>query len=145
MAGGSSLWKLQQGIYNILTNDAQLMSKVVGVYDFVPDNSNFPYVEIGEFTTSPFQTMDRYGQEVTATIHVWTQRIGPRAYQGMRQCEEIMEDVQRLLARSYLPIDQWGTVGCWGDFSQTLLESDGITRHGILRYRLLLLQDFTTD
>lgn len=144
MTGGSSLWYLQQAIYGILTGDAQLMSKVVGVFDFVPDNNNFPYISIGEFTTNPFETMDRYGQEVTSTIHVWSQRIGPNAYQGMMQAENIMEDVQRLLARSYIEIDLWGTVGCWGDYSQTLVESDGITRHGILRYRLLLLQNYPT-
>lgn len=142
MTGGLSFWPLQKAVWKILTDDAQLMSKVVGVFDFVPDNSNFPYVQIGEFTTSPFGTFDRYGQEVTMTIHVWGQRIAPNAYQGMKQVEDIMEDVQRLLARSNFYIELWGNVGCWGDFATTLLEQDGITRHGILRYRLKVLQDY---
>lgn len=142
MAGGSSLWLLQKSVYGILTSDAQLMSKIVGVFDFVPDNSNFPYVSIGEFTANPNQTMDRYGQEVTMTIHIWSQSIDPHAYAGMKQIEDIMEDIQRLLASSTFDIELWGNVGCWGDFSQTMLQGDGITRHGILRYRLILLQDY---
>lgn len=142
MTAGSSLWSIQKAVWKALTNDAQLMSKVVGVFDFVPDNNSFPYVEIGEFQTAPFQTFDRYGQEVTMTIHVWGQRIDPRGYQGMKQVEEIMEDVQRILGRSSFYIELWGNVGCWADFSTTQLQGDGITRHGIMRFRLLVLQEY---
>lgn len=145
MSAGSSLGSLQEAIYGILTNDAWLMNQVTGVFDFVPDNQDFPYVQIGEFTTVPFQTYDRYGQEVTATIHAWSQRIGSNAYQGMAQIDAIMNSIQRLLARTFFPVQGWGDVGCWGDFEQTLLESDGITRHGILRYRIKLLQEYSTD
>lgn len=145
MAGGSALGAIQESIYDILTNDAALMSMITGVFDFVPDNENYPYVQIGEATTGPFETYDRYGQEVTLTIHVYSQRVGPNAYQGMKQIDDIMNRVQMLLARTYFPVDGWGDVGCWGDYEQTLLESDGITRHGILRYRMLVLQDYTTD
>lgn len=143
MTGGSSLWEIQKAVWKILTSDAQLMSKVVGVFDLVPDDVQFPYIQLGEFTTGPFETFDRYGQEVTMTIHVWAQRLGPRAYQGMKQAEDIMEDIQRLLCRTNFYVELWGNVGCWGDFSTTLLEPDGWTRHGILRYRILVLQDYT--
>jgi hypothetical protein len=145
MSAGSSLGAIQEAIYGVLTSDAALMNMVTGVFDFVPDNVNFPYIQIGEFTTGPFQTYDRYGQEVTITIHVWSQRIGPNAYQGMAQIDAIMNLIQGLLARTFIPVDGWGDLGCWGDYEQTLLESDGITRHGILRYRMLVLQDYTTD
>lgn len=145
MAGGSSLGPIQEAIYGILTSDEWLMNQVTGVFDFVPDNQSFPYVQIGEFTTGPFQTFDRYGQEVTVTIHVWSQRIGPNAYQGMTQIDNIMNSIQRLLARTFFPVQGWGDVGCWGDFETTQLQSDGITRHGILRYRMLLLQDYSPD
>lgn len=145
MAGGSSLGAIQEAIYQILTQDAALMDMVTGVFDFVPDNENYPYVQIGEFTTGPFQTYDRYGQEVTVTIHAYSQRIGPNAYQGMARVDEIMNRIQFLLARTYFPVEGWGDIGCWGDYEQTLLESDGITRHGILRYRMQVLQDYTTE
>lgn len=141
MSGGSSQGPIQQAIYDILTADMTLMNQITGVFDFVPDNQEFPYVQIGEFTTAPFQTFDRYGQEATVTIHVWSQRIGPNAYQGMKQIDDIMNDIQRLLARTFFTIDGWADVGCWGDFEQTLLQSDGITRHGILRYRIMVLQE----
>ncbi|MAN76870.1 MAG: hypothetical protein CML24_06675 [Rhizobiales bacterium] len=145
MSAGSSLGFIQEAVYSILTQDAALMNIITGVFDFVPDNKNFPYVQIGEFTTGPFQTYDRYGQEVTLTIHVYSQQIGPNAYQGMSEIQAIMNLVQGLLARTSFQVDGWGNIGCWGDFEQTLLESDGITRHGILRYRMLVLQDYTTD
>jgi hypothetical protein len=141
MSGGSSLWYIQKAVWKILTSDAMLMSQIVGVFDFVPDNTNFPYVQIGEFTTGPFETFDEYGQEVTMTIHVWSQRLGPKAYQGMMQAENIMDSVQRLLCRTTFPLNLWSNVGCWGDFSQTYMEADGITRHGVLRYRIKVLQN----
>jgi hypothetical protein len=141
MSGGSSLWYIQKAVWKILTDDAMLMSQIVGVFDFVPDNTNFPYVQIGEFTTSPFETFADYGQEVSMTIHVWSQRIGTKAYQGMMQIENIMDSIQRLLCRTRFPLNLWSNVGCWGDFSQTFREPDGITLHGVLKYRIKVLQN----
>ena len=144
MTGGSSFSYLQKAVYGMLTADAMLMAQVTGIFDFVPDNQAFPYVSIGEFTSAPFETFDRYGQEVTMTVHVWSQRIEPNAYQGMRQIELIMDSIQRILVRAEIAVEHWGVVGIWGDFSQTMLDYDGITRHGILRYRIKTLQDYPT-
>lgn len=132
---GSPLYSIQLSIYNILTLDPQLMSRITGVFDYVPENQAFPYVVIGEFTSGPWETFQRYGEEVIITIHVWSR------YSGMKQSEKIMDDLNRLLARKMFFIDGWGNVGTWLSGSSTLIEPDGFTRHGIVRYRLLTLAD----
>ena len=126
---------IQQAIYNILTNDSTLMTKVTGVFDFVPDNQDYPYVTIGEATSIPYETYDRYGEEVSVVLHVWSR------YRGMKQVNEIMDDCKRLLARKSFAVTGWQNISCFHDFSEVIREPDGETRHGVIRFRILALQD----
>jgi hypothetical protein len=135
---GSPLSDIQEAIYTLLTNDPELMNKITNVYDFTPDNEDYPYVVIGEFTSSNWDTYQRHGEDVTVTIHVWSNS------QGMKQIEEIMNDVNRLLVRRSFDIESWQNVGCMFDYSSTFAgrsPSGSVIRHGILRYRLLVLQE----
>jgi hypothetical protein len=138
---GSAQGPIQQAIYEILTADPTLMSLVTGVFDFVPDNQNFPYIHLAKFKpVSSFGTSDHYGQEVRATIFIWNQRIGPNAYQGYKQIDEIMNAIQRLLVWTFFPIQGWHNAGCWPEDEDTFLDSDGITRHGSLIYKIRALK-----
>lgn len=137
---GSSLYPVQKMIYDTLTGDAQLMSRVTGVFDFVPDNFDYPYVVIGRFNAGPFDTYVRMGQTLNPIIHVWSRREFPNQYQGMKQAELIMDDILRLLALQTIAIDDWYDVGIWFDYSDLMVEPDGITQHGIIRFRMLVQQ-----
>jgi hypothetical protein len=49
-----------------------------GVYDDVPylpegmPRQNFPYVVIGDDTTTAWDTDDTLGKEITITVHIWS-------------------------------------------------------------------------
>jgi hypothetical protein len=131
----SPFYSIQESIYSILTLDPGLMNRVTGVFDYVPANQQFPYVTIGEFNSTDWGTYGYYGEEVYFTLHIWSR------YQGMKECEIIANDLNRLLARQSFFIDGWGNVGCWFDNRNTIRDSDGYTRHCIVRYRLLVLSD----
>jgi len=124
-----------------------LLSKTVTVYDAVPQNASFPYVTIGDDTAVDWSTKTTVGMEVTATIHSWSR------YNGRKEVRETMQAVMRLLGLDHVPdpsgvfpltfplrfrqqvIGTYRIVQHGLEFSQVLEESDGITRHGVQRFR----------
>lgn len=128
----SALLSIQQAIYQILTADTTLMTKITGVFDQAPQDQAFPYVTIGEATSSPFRTMSRFGEEITITLHIWSQ------YHGFKESNEILAELNRLLADQDLTVTGYDVVSCMYDFSETLRDPDGITRHVPVRYRIIV-------
>lgn len=122
---------LQQAIYTALTGNASLMAAITGVHDSVGEATGFPYVTIGDGTAIPWDTKTSDGQEHTVTIHTWTQ------YRGRKQTKEIMDLVYSVLHNSALTVVGHQTVLCQFDFSETLKDPDGVTHHGVQRFRVL--------
>lgn len=119
---------LQKAIYSRLDGNIADTS----VYDDVPEGSSYPYVVIGEDTFSDVSTKTLRGAEYTLTLHVWSQ------YRGRKEVKEIMEGVHTLLHNVDLSVDNASLVNLKQEFSTTLLENDGITRHGIMRFRAVV-------
>lgn len=126
--------ELQKDLYGALTGNATLMSKITGVFDFVPDNQTYPFVTIGdaEFTDWGTHTFD--GFEGQVLIHVWA-RPGTR---GRAPVHEIMQDIYDTLHKNEFSIPSFTVVLMRFDFSEILVEEDAVTYHGITRFRILL-------
>lgn len=127
----SALWDVQQGLYAVLAGDAALGALVQGVFDRVPEGQAYPYVEIGEATEVPFRTLGRAGSDATITLHVWS-RAG-----GFRETKQILSRLHELLDGKQLVAGMRSTVLMLLDDTRTLRDSDGLTRHGIARYRVV--------
>ena len=120
---------LQKAIYDTLTADAALMTLVTGVFDHVPGGTNLPYVVIGEATAADWSTKDMDGQRHTVSLHVWAQG------RGQAETKTIMARIYGLLHRAELTLENETLVLFRFDFSEALLDADGMTHHGILRFR----------
>lgn len=132
---GSPQWALQQAVYTRLSGDATLTSTLgAAVYDHAPDGSNFPYVVIGDVTETPRDTMGTTGRDATLTVHTWSQ------YAGSKQVKEIQSRVDELLDRWKPTVTGWTSVNMQQEFFETFRDPDGITRHGVSRYRIHLHQ-----
>lgn len=118
--------ELQEAVYSRLNSNLSCP-----VYDAVPPNAEFPYVTIGEVTAIPFDTDDSVGFESTITIHVWSR------YNGFAQIKRIQREIYSRLHRKTFDVDKYDLVGCNFEFSETILDPDGATRHGISRYRII--------
>lgn len=118
----SPLLGLQGALYSLL-------SASLTVYDRVPQDAEFPYVTIGHDTTIDWSAKNMSGQEVTTTVHTWSQ------YAGKKECKETMDAVLQAVTNAAITISDFNIVSCALDFSQVLEESDGITCHGIQRFR----------
>ncbi len=128
--------KLQTAIYSTLTSgtltDISGTSITSKVYDDVPEGTAYPYIVIGEETAIPTGAKDTDGHEHTLTFHVWSQ------YRGRKEIKQIMEQIYTILHNVAISITGATLVNIRHEFERTLLESDGITRHGVIRFRAVV-------
>jgi hypothetical protein len=128
---GSPSWPLQQASYTRLSGDATLTSTLgASVYDHVPDSAPFPYVVIGDVTEAPADTMGKTRRNLTLTVHSWSQA------KGMKQVLQIQSRVDELLDRWFPTVTGWTATEMLNEFFETFRDPDGVTRHGVSRYRI---------
>lgn len=138
---------IQKAIFDKLvasTPLAGLLAKSVvnktkpAIYDNVPQvadsgkDANFPYVSIGEDTLVDWDTVTSVGKEATLTIHSWSRD------RGRKEVKDIQGAIYDTLHLSSLMVTGYTTVLIVSEFSETLSDPDGITRHGIQRFRLII-------
>jgi hypothetical protein len=127
----TATYEIQRALYDALLSDATVMDLVEGVFDDVPDNQPFPYIQIGEETeTNKPSTMLVPGRESTLTIHIWS-----RAH-GYHEAKAIAGKIIGCLEDRPLTLAGWQWTSTLYEFGQFMRDADGITRHGILRFRV---------
>lgn len=105
----------------------------VPVLDDVPQGQAFPYVVIGEDVTTPGALIDIDSEEIDATLHVWSR------YAGRKEAKELMAAVKAALHDQPLAVDGQDLVLLRFSFETLFIEPDGLTRHGVIRFRALCL------
>lgn len=124
--------ELQKSIFNRLDGDSTLQNLVTDVYDFVPENTAFPYVKVGEETSLDNGTKTLQGNEHTLVIHSFSR------YRGSKQIKEIMSRIYALLHESSLSVSGASLVNLRFEFSDVIKENDGLTSHGLQRFRAVV-------
>jgi len=123
---------VQTAVYNALTGNSSLTSSVTGIYDFVPENTSFPYVKVGDQTMVDDGTKDKKGSDFTLIVHTFSR------YRGSKEIKEIMSLVYDVLHESSLTIS--GAMNNMRfEFSDIIKEPDGLTTHGVQRFRTFVL------
>ena len=125
-------FELGSTIYSTLTGNVSLMSDVTGVFDDVPENTEYPYIVIGEETSIDNATKDTDGREYTIVLHIWSR------FRGLKETKQIIAKVYDLLHNVNLSVTGASLVNIREEFTSTLMDSDGITRHGIMRFRVVI-------
>ena len=105
---------------------------ITGVFDDVPTDTAYPYVVIGDETATNISAKDKDLHEHTLTIHIWSQ------YRGNRDIKEIMKQVYAALNDVSYTVSGASGVNLKHEFQTTLTEGDGITRHGVMRFRAVV-------
>ena len=123
---------LQKTVFDALDGDSTLQSKVTDIYDFVPQSTAYPYVTIGDDTTTDNATKNLDGNEHTIMVHTWSR------YRGRKEVKDIMAIVYDVLHESSLTIS--GAMNNMRfEFSDIIKEPDGLTTHGVQRFKTFVL------
>ena len=123
---------VQTAVYDALNGNSSLTSSVSGIYDFVPESTSFPYVKVGDQTMVEDGTKDKKGSDFTLMVHTFSR------YRGSKEIKEIMSLVYDILHESSLSIS--GAMNNMRfEFSEIIKESDGLTTHGVQRFKTFVL------
>ena len=123
---------LQKTIFDALDGDSTLQSLVTDVFDFVPENTAFPYVKVGEETAVDNGTKTLQGNDHTLVIHTFSR------YRGSKETKEIMSRIYALLHESSLTVSGAILVNLRFEFSDIIKENDGLTTHGLQRFKAVI-------
>lgn len=129
-------WALQQAVFSALSGDAGVQALVgnpARVFDHVPENTEFPYVTVGEATAVDGSTMAKDGQRHTITLHVWSRA------RGRKETKQVLAAIHDVLHKGALTIAGHVHAGTVFEFTDTFLDPDGLTYHGVARYRTVTL------
>jgi hypothetical protein len=119
---------VQKAIYEALTPALA----PVPVLDLAGPDQLYPYVTIGEFTGEQNDPLIEHGTNLEVNVHTWSR------YPGMAETQRLMETAQSALDRQRFAIEGAQWVDTIWIFAQTLRDPDGVTRHGVLRFRVVL-------
>lgn len=128
---GFSQFEVQKAIYQVLTSDTALMNSISGVFDQVPEGSLFPYVSIGQSYSRDWSTKSSSGAQIVVTLHVFSKQG------GKKQALTIMERLHTLLHQGNLSLSGHVLIMMRFEYSDVVLEDDGSTYQGIIRFRAL--------
>lgn len=129
---------VQTAIYDQLTNNAPLMAVIKAVYDDVPqptssgDDSDFPYVTIGEDVHTTIDTDTELMNQVSITVHTWSR------YAGRAETKQIQGLIYDALHRANLVQSGYKFINIAQVNSESQYDTDGFTRHGIQIFNLLI-------
>jgi hypothetical protein len=102
------------------------------VYDAVPKGSAYPYVTVGEDVESEWDTKTDTGEDVDVVIHQWSR------YQGRKEIKDLQSSIYTALHYQGLTLEHGAIVLLKWQSSETFMDEDGVTRHGVMRFRALL-------
>ena len=95
------------------------------------DNSQFPFVTVGEATLNSWDDDTLTGFDADIVIHVWS-----RASHRL-ETKELQDTIYSALNRASLTVGSNPVVLCDHVQSDTMRDPDGITIHGVSRYRIV--------
>ena len=107
----------------------------VPVLDYAGPNQTYPYATIGELTAEHNDTLGERGSALEVMVHIWSRQP------GMLELQTMMAMAESALHRQTLTLSgglQW--VASMLEYSSTLRDADGVTRHGVMRFRVMVFQ-----
>ena len=126
----SAAWEVQKAIFAALDGNI-----AAPVFDAVPENQTAPYIVIGDDTAVAFDADLQTGFDMTLTIHTWS------IYRGLKEVKTLMGEVYDLLNRATLAVSGYTVLDIVNEYGQPFLDGDGVTRHGVQRFRILLTKN----
>lgn len=127
----------QKAIYEALISNVDIIANSIPVYDAVPqaesaENSQYPYITIGEDNHLSIDTDTENENQVSITINVWSRQ------RGRLETKTIQGYIYKTLQRAELSETGYKFVNIMQDGSTSFMDVDGITRHGVQTFNLII-------
>jgi hypothetical protein len=107
------------------------MGLIDGVYDKVPDNTDYPYITLGDVRARDWSSVTTDGMSLSITINVYSRGA------GRKEIHAIMAQLMVLLHDQDLTITGHALIMMRYDASNIELNRDGETYEGEMRFNAL--------
>lgn len=123
-------FEIQKAIYQAIVDTGLVGTRV---YDEIPesDETEFPYVAIGESDGSPDDVECSEGTDDALTLQIWSR------YQGFKEVKNIIDGLRPVLHNVSFTVPGRSDVNVWFDFERTFRDSNGVDRRGIVQLRII--------
>ena len=122
---------LQVGLYNALAGDADIALLVGdGVYDHVPADAAFPYIQFGDSQTLSDDAEGLDAAECFVDLHAWSR--GP----GRMEAKRLAAAMQAVCAGD-IALEGHRIVERSSEGVRIFFEADGVTSHVVVSFRYL--------
>ncbi len=142
---GLATWAPQEtqiAIFQLLSGDTDLTALLGAtgkIFDYLPDNTDFPYVTMN---IKPWLDRGNYtheGLSCVLQIDVWYQPgKSPYTGRGDKRVQLIQKRIDELLHKQNLDVDGWNTLILRRALIDIITDPDTVTRHGIQQFKLFL-------
>lgn len=102
------------------------------VFDDVAQDTPAPYVTVPDATLSDYSGDGFTGFNVLVTIHTWSD------YRGSAEVKGLQGKIYDLLNRAELVVTGFNVLGCDSINGNVLRDPNGVTRHGVQQFRVLM-------
>ncbi len=102
------------------------------VYEILENDQAFPKIWIEDGGADDWSNKDDAGLEANITLH-----IGSRV-EGTKEIRGLMDKCHAALHNQDLTLDSGQSVLCQFLRHDMVIDTDGITRHGVMRFNLLI-------
>ena len=102
------------------------------VYDNAPQGATFPYVTIGEANLTDNDTDNTQNVYISYVIHVWSQA------DGRKEIKTIMGQIYSALHLTKFSESGYSFTENYFLSSDSFVETDGKTRHGVQTFKLTM-------
>jgi hypothetical protein len=128
---------VQSAIFRKLNQNPDIISNAIPIYDAVPqpdtvENTDFPYIVIGDDSHASIDTDTENMNMVSITIDTWSR------YRGRAEIKKIQGYIYSSLQRANLDNVGFKFVNIMQTASESFLDSDGLTRHGVQTFTLII-------
>lgn len=131
----STLKAVKSGVYQRLKNDEGITKAVNGVFDEPHGRPKFPYIIIGHVNGNRYGTKQSAGQEVSQTIHTWSD------YRGDLEVLSIHPLIVEAISREPIDIGEGLYIMLSRlETEEVLKNPDNRTRQGILIFNFTVME-----
>ena len=102
------------------------------VYDYVPEDAVYPYVELTRHISVPADMLVERKEQFTTYLTVWSE------YKGQKEVLEILDSIYDLVHQKQLPTDTGRMVRCYVDNRDTARDMDDLTFTGNMKLATLI-------
>lgn len=133
-------YQIQRQLFSTLNGDATLSGIVTGVFDFVPQGQEFPFIRIGEAEFTRLESQTTTGFEGEITVDVWSRE----STLGTKPVNEILSRISDLMHNtdSIWNIADHCMINFRENFRTVLVEEDSVTYHGVIRFSMTLGRNY---